>query len=349
MRKLIIVAVLIFTVISLIAKKLEVVNPNRPDVNTTTLTLEISYPLHEDFDLFMKIIMKNDKIYSLNRYAKMVVITDLQGQLFDLIDVLGNGPGEFQSPFTIFNDIPNNRLGISDLGNRRCSYFDFDSNYIEDVRFESMQSDLSFHYCNDAKIRYYQTIKIDEKKGNMVMSSNVEVMGGKDPVEMFKVEFDPSGFYITDGMYPMIATSNTNVYITSCYCIDGYKIQVFNSDGLHKMDIIKDYKKTRYSQKELQEKRDKLGDDFDPDNDLHLFKTSIRGIIVDNKEQLWVSSFDDIGSLWDIYNDDGKIISQARIKDHRFGHCQFYKGKFYEFISDEEDEDLYILNVYRVD
>lgn len=349
MKKLIIINVLMLVLISLFAKKMEVINPNKPEVKATTLTLENSYPLNEDFDLNNNIIMKNDKIYSLNRYAKMVVITDLQGQLIDLIDTLGNGPGEFQSPFTIFDDIPNNCLGVSDSGNKRCSYFDFDSNHIEDVRFESMQNDQSFHYCNDSKIRYYTSLVIDEKKGTMAMLCTVEVLGEAEPTEIFKAEFDPSGFNVLDGMFPWVVTSSTDIYITPIICIDAYKVQVFNPNGSHKMDIIKEYKQIEYSKAELAEKKIKVGDDFDPNDDINRFKRSIRNMVVDSKEQLWIGSYDDAGSIWDIYNDDGKIISQARIKDHTFGACQFYNGKLYEFIKDEEDDELYNLNVYRVD
>lgn len=357
MKRVLIIAILFVMLTALFAEKLVVENPYKPKVKATKLKLENSYEIHEDFDMANMFFIANEKIYTVSMQGKMVIITDLKGQLVALIDELGSGPGEFQMPTAIFDDVLNNRIGVTDQMNQRNSYYDYNGNYIEDVKFQNMTIIQGIFNSSDTMIKYYFKIIIDQEKGSVMMEPTIEIQTATDPIKVFKSLMNPLQMDFTGGAMPWVATSDKYVYVTTMN-FDEYRVQVFNPDGTHKMDIVKDFKKMKRPQKELddikemmdgiEEQTKAVGGQQDINTDGFEFENGVNSMITDAKGQLWVLSVDDKGDVFDIFGKDGKIIRQARYKDHQFGQCQFYNGKLYEITTDEDDDELYILNVYMV-
>lgn len=326
----------------------EFINPYKPQVDTTKLILEKSIPLHEDFEPRWNFFIEDDKLYTMSQSGKMIIITNLNGELVTLIDAIGEGPGEFIMPLNIFNDIPDNRIGVADIKNKRTSYFDYAGNHLEDIKSETMQNDMSSFFCGNVKIRYYDTLIIEKLSGKMYLEERVEVVSGKKPVNIFE-----SVWNFTDSeqnpqeIMPWVVTSNNLIYITTRR-VDDYKIEVYNPDGSHSMNIVKEFKKIKRTTDELNEIEESRGEKIDNDDIYSLYKLSINKMLVDERNQLWVQSIDDEGSVWDIFNQDGIIVSQARIDDYIFGSSYFYDSKLYEITTDDKDDEQYILNVYGV-
>jgi len=357
MKRVLIIAILFVMLTTLFAEKLVVENPYKPKVKATKLKLVNSYEIHEDFDMANLFFISNDNIYTVSLAGKMVVITDLEGQLVDLIDELGSGPGEFQMPTAIYDDALNNRIGVTDQMNRRNSYYNYDGSYIEDVGFEGMDILQSVYNSGDTKIKYYFKIIINQEKGTVMMEPTVEIQTESGPEKVFTSMMNPLQMDFSSGAMPWVATSDKYVYVTTMN-FDEYRVQVFNQDGSHQVDIVKDFKRIKRSKEEL-EKIEEMMDSVkeqtraagalqEIDTDGFQYQNGVNSMITDSKGQLWVHSYDDKGAVFDIFNETGKIISQARIKDHNFGQCQFYNGKLYEITTDEEDDELYLLNVYKV-
>jgi len=357
MKKIILITVLLVMLSFMFAEKLVVENPYKPKVKATKLKLANSYEIHEDFDMANMFFIQDDKIITVSMAGKMAILTDLEGNLVDLIDELGSGPGELQMPAAIYDDGPNNRFGITDQINRRNSYYDYDGNYIEDIAFQGMDVEQSLYYCGDTKIRYYFKIIINQEKGTVMMEPTVEIQAESGPVKVFTSLMNPLQMDFSTGAMPWVATSDEYVYVTTMNFKE-YRVQVFNPDGTHKMDIVKEFKKLKRPKEELEKIEDMMdgikeqtraaGGQQEIDTAGFQYENGVNSMITDAQGQLWVHSFDDKGAVFDIYNETGKIVSQARIEDHRFGQCQFYKGKLYEITTDEEDDELYILNIYKV-
>jgi hypothetical protein len=111
-----------------------------------------------------RLLLFKDRIFILDRkITKSIYIFDMNGNLLNIINKIGKGPGEFLKPFDITIDKKNNTLMVYCQDERKINYYNFDGTFLKDWKiniffwaFQYIKPDMlaifthnAYNYLND--------------------------------------------------------------------------------------------------------------------------------------------------------------------------------------------------------
>ena len=334
----------------------EVNNSKKPTVPQKDFELKNSIVMSDDFFGVTDFKIAADKIITVDAMSKSVVILDLKGEIINIIDAQGKGPGELSMPTNIFLEESEGRFGIVDQMNRRVSYYDFSGNYIEDEPFEGMSVPIDKGNIANHDINYNMKISIDKEKGKVTSKPTIALKLNEEEIILHQSSFDPMKMNLQNTL-PMFC-NNSDYICVSVMSTDEYKIKKYDSKGNLLQTITKDFDKIKKPEediKKIEERFDEMkervkaaGSNLNINLSDLIYEYSIMSLELDDENNIWALTVDDRGYLFDKFNKKGKIVTQYKIGDSMSDVrvYRFYQGNFYTFSGNEDDG--FKLKVYSV-
>lgn len=352
-RKVFLMLLMMFIIGALFSEVKQNVIKSKTDMEI--LKQEKTINFDEDSPVVGNFIITHDRIYFVNPMEKLLYICDLDGNEIKMVDNKGKGPGEFSMPTKIFKDKKNNCIGIVDQMNRRTSYFDYDGNYIKDVKFEYTKIPLDLKYLGDNKVLFYMGVEVNREKGTVLSKPTIQLIKKDTTITIYAESFNPMSMNIGNSKIPIFEVSKDRIYISKMNP-ENYEITVFDKNGNQVEIIKKKVKKVKRPQKEIDEIEARLeqakkqakaaGSKMKLNFSGYQYAYFINNLLVDSNENLWVYTIDKNGSFFDVINKSGKVIKKIKLKNDEMATVKIYKNKIYEFSGNEDDG--YQLDIYKI-
>lgn len=211
--------------------------------------------LDSDIILFSNILrLKTDSknnIYILDSRNFCIVKFSDQGKFLKKFGRQGNGPGEFTRPYDL--EIQNDTIFLADNEQKKMVLFDQNGNFIKDLHppdgaMPQMLTAIGKDKFMGILFGVKQVENIDYIYFNLtLMDKNF------NPLKIFnKIEepYNPKDFRNSD--YVTYFTNSDKEIFIAVNSENEYKIKVFDFDGNHKYNIVKQFKKVPYNKEELE-------------------------------------------------------------------------------------------------
>lgn len=330
-------------------------NPKNPDVEQVQLDLIQSIELNDKIEELTSWIVADEKVYFCSSPQKYITILDFDGNLIKKLDSVGKGPGEFLMPQVIINDERNSRIQVFDSMLRRYSYFTYQGEYIEDKMLPStamyVPADRKVFGESDVEYIFRMEIKPDK----IMMSPTIQIVKPDTTIilvtrdlDLNLIQMDPYQFAYT------FACSDEYVYVSPITTVR-YTIDMFDANGKKIKEIRKRFSRIKRSEEEMARMEEEMAEyekmlkEAGVHYDLSKFKylEAISDMVIDNKGNLWVGTYDIDGKpYYDIINPEGRIVKRCK-KDKNSGGIRFYDNKLIEIV--KNPDYTYKMNVYEIE
>ncbi len=351
-KKIVVLLIIALITISVFGK-VKTIQVKSKNLKTQKLKLEKTVTFDEDSPVSETFIIANDKIFFVNRQEKLLYICDLNGKEIKLIDSKGKGPGEFSMPTGIINDMKNNRIGVIDQMNRRISYFDYNGEHIIDENFQGMKIPMDISYTKNGRFYFYMGLEVG--KGGVKSKPTIELIKKDTVVTIYSDSFNPLNMNIGKSKIPVYAVSKDRIYIAP-FTSEKYEIKVYDENGNQLFTLIKNAKKVKRSQEEIEEIENRLaqvkkrikaaGSKISMKFSDYQYSPFISKLLTDTDKNLWVLTIGENGYYFDVINKSGKIIKKVKAGDGKSTFFEIYKDKLYELKGDEDKG--FVLNIYDI-
>ena len=251
-------------------------------------------------------------IYVLDIKETHIKVFNTDGRLMRIIGRKGQGPGEFQRPFTV-QITAQNEVVIWDVMVRKLHFFSLDGEYKKSISFEKLFNR-----------------PVINSEGNIVTLVNVDVAENpKSELQKLDLELNPLTFYYSYPKYDSVrdgynsfrsilqwAVTNNNEIVCG-HPDKGYDLKIFNSEGKIIKNIVKDYTPIKISAEEIKRA---TKDQLSPGNfySIPKYYNAFRHIIVDEDNRIFVFTRerpkDKVGRYYDVFSPEGKFISKIPIR-----------------------------------
>lgn len=294
-------------------------NPKEPMYDEDVFGLEEELSIGEAegrkdymFSLIVSIDVDNKgNIYVLDIKESHIKVFNPNGKLIRIIGRKGQGPGEFQRPYTV-QITAQNEVVIRDVMVRKLHFFSLDGEYKKSISFEKL---------------FNQPILNSE--GNILSIVNVDVVENpKYELQKLDLELNPLTFYYSFPKYDLArdghnsfrsilqwAVTNNNEIVCG-HPDEGYELRIFNSEGQIIKNIITDYNPIKIPDEEIKRAtRQKL-----PPGRFYSipkYYSPFIWIIVDEDNRIFVCTRERPknkgGRYWDVFSPEGKFIVKIPI------------------------------------
>ena len=319
-------------------------NPKEPiyDEDVFSLVEELSIGEAEGMEDYMfSLIVSIDvddegNIYVLDIKERHIKVFNSDGRLMRIIGRKGQGPGEFQRPFTV-QITAQNEVVVFDVIIQRLHFFSLDGEYKKSISTANLFNP-----------------PVINSEGNIVSLVNVDVAENpKYELQELDLELNPLTFYYSFPKYDIArdgfnsfssilqwAVTNKNEIVCG-HPDEGYELTIFNPEGKITMNIVKDYTPIKIPAEEIKKatKRQLPPGRF---YSIPKYYSPFICIIVDEDNRIFVRTRERMknrgGRYWDVFSPEGKFIAKIPIS-HEFlmeRPIIFKGGNLYLIESDEE-------------
>ena len=294
------------------------------------------------FSLIVSIDVDNKgNIYVLDIKENHIKVFNSNGRLIRIIGRKGQGPGEFQRPFTV-QITAQNEVVIWDVMVRKLHFFSLDGEYKKSISFEKL---------------FNQPILNSE--GNIVSLVNVDVAENpKYELQKLDLELNPLTFYYSFPKQDLVrdgynsfrsslkwAVTNNNEIVCG-HPDEGYDLKIFNPEGKITKYIIKDYTPIKIPAEEIKRATKQQ---LPPGRfySIPKYYSAFRHIIVDEDNRIFVFTRerpkDKVGRYYDVFSPEGKFISKIPIRHEMLmSKPIIFKGNKLYLVDADEDGYQYV-------
>jgi hypothetical protein len=288
-------------------------------------------------------------MYILDEQAGNIKVFDQNGDFVKTIGRKGQGPGEFGMPISLFLS-QQSHIIVNDMGQRKIQYFDIDGNYIRE--FSIADKFLFFGPMVTSVGDLIVTYTIPQEKPVTVL-------------QKLDSEFDP---ILTFTSLPMDTPPVINIFVArslsslrwSVTYLDEiiwadiknpeYELRFHDVDGKLKRKITREYDPISITN----EDRDRLIEETFGDNPTDQWDLRFpdnyppfSGFSFDDLGHIFVKRYEkepnENGSLYDIFDSEGKYIAQMRFK---MNPMIWKKGNMYTI--EDDAEGFKVVKRYKV-
>ena len=325
--------------------------PTNPNLNLTTEKL---YSINGDvadsnrsFTKFQSLNFdKNENLYLLDDKTITIKKFDNQGEFLKTFCKKGNGPGEipFASGFTIYNDT----IFAVSPRTKKIARFDLDGNFVDKIKGYGRNQYIQ---TTNSKLVAFKQHFNREKKGFAfdldVFDKNFNTLQTLISDFVAFADFEKGDVDITK-FIPVYATTNSNIYVAE-NSKEKYKINVYDEDGKLSHKITKNYRRLRFTKKELEylNENSTSGRRRRRIQYNAKYKNAIEKIYTDNKNNLWVRKAIDSEKsknnnlVLDIFKDGVFLNSITLNFIENTDDIFIYNDRIYHYILDENRIDVY--------
>ncbi len=296
-----------------------------PGVFTLEEELSITESPEREEVIFSQIrsidVDESGRLYILDQGEAHVYVFDADGNYIKSIGKKGQGPGEFNLPFTM-TVTGDQELVVEDLRSK-INFYSLEGNFIREIK---TAKESALRIFMDSSGNFFGTVFVyDEDDPHYEVRKYGPQMNrlasiGKSPMPGARNEgFNPFGGAV------MYAVRNDDHVI--CGSPEKYELNVFDLDANLKMKIIKDYTPVEITQQEIDEVIEELPQGMEVSipkyhNPFQWFGTDDEGrIFVRTHEQVKEGE----GYRYDVFDIEGKFIAKVPletrpllIKDNKF-------------------------------
>ncbi|PID30654.1 MAG: hypothetical protein CR982_00990 [Candidatus Cloacimonadota bacterium] len=297
-------------------------------------------------------IQRNSKgdLILYNDISKKLEIIDKNGKHIKSFLGRGKGPGEIQYFNGFFLGV-NDTIFVPASGNRKIIKFTPKGDFVKDINFENGKLPTTVKICKDKYIGSSLIITIDEEgmsKKNIVYLYDLKL----NPIKKIfsrkiKLE-DKGGYNMFSGGFKFATDNKKQLIYLAKPSTDKYIIDVLNSDGEKVEEINRNYRKIRYTKKEIEKANEDKTVFINGKEIRHTakFKDAIKFLFVSKSGKLWVESSIDTKRKeipsYDIF-ENGELIGKAKSELTPENETILNRGD--EIITRDEDGSI---NIYEV-
>jgi len=294
------------------------------------------------FSMIVSIDVDNEgNTYVLDIKERHIKVFNSNGKLMRIIGTKGQGPGEFQRPFTV-QVTAQNEVVVFDVMIQRLHFFSLDGKYKKSISIEKLFNP-----------------PILNNEGNIVSLERIdEAENPKYELKKFDLELNPLTFYYSyplpnfarDGFNPFRsspqwAVTNKNEIVCG-HPDEGYEFKIFNPQGKIIRNIVKDYTPVRIPDEAIKratKQRLSPGSFYS----IPKYYSPFRWIIVDEDNRIFVctreTSKDKAVRYYDVFNPEGKFIAKIPlIHDVLMDKRIVFKGNKLYLVEADEDGYQYV-------
>jgi hypothetical protein len=319
-------------------------NPKEPMYGENVFNMEEELSIGEPegredymFSLIVSIDVDDEgNIYVLDIKERHIKVFNSDGRLMRIIGRKGQGPGEFQRPFTV-QVTAQNEVVVFDVIIQRLHFFSLDGEYKKSI----------------STVNLFNPPVINSE-GNIVSLVNIDVAENpKYELQELDLDLNPLVFYYSfqkpnftrDGLNPFRsslqwAVTNNNEIVCG-HPDEGYELKIFNPEGQITKIIVKDYTPVKIPDKEIKRVTERQ---LPPGSfySLPKYYSPFIWIIVDEVSRIFVCTRertkDKTGRYYDVFSPEGKFIAKIPISHEVLMERPiiFKKGKLYLIEADED-------------
>jgi len=319
-------------------------NPKQPMYGEDVFGLEEELSIGEAegredymFSLIVSIdVDDKGNIYVLDIKERHIKVFNSDGRLMRIIGRKGQGPGEFQLPYTV-QITAQNDVVVWDVMVRKLHFFSLVGEYKKSISFEKLFGR-----------------PVINSEGNIVSKVNGDVAENpKYELRKHDLELNPLTFYYSFPKYDTArdgfnsfrstlqwAVTNNNEIVCG-HPDEGFELKIFNPEGQITKIIVKDYTPVRIPEEAIKRATKQQ---LPPGSfySIPKYYSPFIWIIVDEDNRIFVFTHERPknkgGRYWDVFNPEGKFIAKIAIS-HEFlmGRPIIFKGgNLYLIEADEE-------------
>ena len=285
-------------------------------------------------------IDESDNLYVLDIKKKRISVFDKEGTYVKTLGGIGQGPGEFQWPWSI-SISPQKKILIVDLMKRVVSIFSLEGRFEKEIHTKKYEacSRVFLTSKNEIIAEMPMDLGMAIKKYNSEFDEETPIV--IKTKEIMSILDELSAKIVWD-----LSKQDKIVWGDS----DKYEINIQEEVGQINLKIIKKYKKIGINEDEYKEdiKRKFGGRPIPPgfEKELPKYYPAFQSINVDDRGRIFVKTFekaDPEGYYCDVFDQDGRYLAKIPIKS------QFQVWKNNRFYAVEVDkEGNYVVTKYKV-
>jgi len=324
-------------------------NPKEPMYGEDVFNMEEELSIGETkgredymFSMIVSIDVDDEgNIYVLDIKETHIKVFNSDGRLMRIIGKKGQGPGEFQRPFTV-QITAQNEVVVYDPMPRKLLFFSSEGEYKKSISIEKLFNP-----------------QILNSEGNIVSLVRIdEAENPKYELQRLNLELQPLTFYYSypvpdlmrDGFNSFRsslqwAVTNNNEIVCG-HPDEGYGLKIFNPEGKITRNIVKDYTPVKIPDEAIKRatKRQLPPGRF---YSVPKYYSAFRWIITDDDNRIfvctWESPKDKVGSYYDVFSPEGKFIAKIPLR-HEFlmGRPIIFKENKLYLVEADEDGYQYV-------
>ncbi len=285
-------------------------------------------------------IDKAGNLYFIDSKDKIIKVFDKTGNFKFSFGRQGEGPGEFQYPFSI--KILDDSIIVGEI--LRVHYFDMKGKVLDTVKFQNMVRINDF-YKKKLMSGSMDDRKTEKRQLNVLSNSGktIKTFSDKD-IDIIQVRNEKAFFVFTVFRYKSAFTPEGNLYWCST---DEYKI--FKWDGTRNSVVIeRNIKPDKLDKSELKILKFIKKEGITPPP-LPEYGPIVRGLWFDNNTiYVYVSNKEFTGI--EAFSPEGKLIKRYpfNLKNTGVQKMKVIQGKFYILLTDKNDNDLRKLYSFKL-
>ncbi len=295
-------------------------NPKEPMYGKDVFNMEEELSIGEAegredymFSLIVSIDVDDEgNIYVLDIKERHIKVFNSDGRLMRIIGRKGQGPGEFQRPYTV-QITAQNDVVVWDVMIQRLHFFSLDGEYNKSISTANLFNP-----------------PVINSEGNIVSLVNIDVAENpKYELQKLDLELNPLAFYYSyqrpnfsrGGLNPFRsnlqwAVTNNNEIVCG-HPDEGYELKIFNQQGKITRNIVKDYTPVKIPDETIKratKQRLPPGSFYS----IPKYYSAFRWIIVDEDSRIFVCTWertkDKTGRYYDVFSPEGKFIAKIPLR-----------------------------------
>ena len=296
-------------------------------------------------------------IYVLDRKALAIKKFDAQGRFIKKIGGAGQGPGEFELPFSIRLD-KQRRIYCLDGMRKTILVFNPEGMYLRSIKFlhsvygfdVTRRNEILLHFSIDDENLRNRSQRVDkiarfDDQGNL--------LGEICSVERYFYERISSAPFV----FTLPCFLRWNIQGQGNLCIgkaDRYEFKIYSPDGVLQSGFEKEYKPFSLepeTRKKVLEILDRLKSDKEKVREYAEHYEIFNWVSSDEKNRIWVELFQpdlpdklSTSSLYDVFSADGKYLFSTQVPNNVKSRLVFKSGHVY-FLSANAEGNIGILRM----
>jgi 6-bladed beta-propeller len=315
-----------------------IINNNDKKSQEISINLQKTYSLSEDITLTSNIFVKDDKVYILDYFSKILFVLNNQFEIDFRLDKNGPGPGEFLSPSFAYDDIAKKQISVIDIDKLKEIHFDYTGKYLSQTPMEDFEMCYKQLSVKDGIVKNIFQIKFEDNK--MVNIGRISLVSNDNVITLWEDIKAPKDFIL-----PKFCCSLETIYISK-NSENHYSINVYDNNGNLLSKITKAYSRIKKNREEIEYEMLINGNDDNANQYYKEFHLSIRQMFYYNKK-LWVLTQDEESAYFDIIDIEGRFAGQVFLSRKITGEFFIFKDTICELFMN--DDETFKINRYSLD
>ena len=319
-------------------------NPKDPIYDENVFSLEEELTIGEDEEreeyMFSRIrdieVDDEERIYALDHRRAQIKVFDKNGEYLRTFGRKGQGPGELNYPVGLFCS-PSKEIMVEDIRNRCLTFYSLDGNYKKSI---STATFFLLRPTIDSKGNIVGLLRNDKNKVYELTKVDVNLN--------YLQTIDTSPYPNSEAFNPFYSIIKWVTAKNDCIIYgypEKYELKIISPEGKTLRKIIREYNPVEITEKEKE--NGVIGYSSSLKFAFPKYHSAYQSFTSDEEGRIFVQTWkrneDNEGNFYDVFNSEGKYLTQIYLK---FPPQVWKKNKLY--IIEEDEEGFQIIKKYKV-